>query len=169
MCSKLDSKWTVLPILWTNGRKKLKKGGLGDRNKLRFSGLGLDKQGGFFQSMGQKLSVEVRSGEGFKFSGWLVAERKRETGPLVLSAFSPNAAAMPLDDTVDNGEADARAFEFLRLMEALEDLEKLVCVSLIEPDAIILDVVEGKGGFAAPANFNECFGGEPGKFKSIGN
>ena len=43
--------------------------------------------------------------------------------PFVHFAFRPDAAAMPVDDTLDNGETDTRAFEILGSVKALKNNE----------------------------------------------
>ena len=50
-----------------------------------------------------------------------------------------DVATVPVHDAAHRGQADARAFEFARAMQALEGLEQLVGVVHVEAGAIVLD------------------------------
>jgi hypothetical protein len=57
-------------------------------------------------------------------------------GALVELRLSPNAAAMALDDALDNGKADAGAFVFLPTVQTLEGAEQIADIAVIhEPSA----------------------------------
>src|SRR5262245_8623595 len=68
-------------------------------------------------------------------------ERELERGAATRLRLHVDAAAVPAHDLVDDGEADARAFESLFAMQPLEHLEELVRVVHVEADAVVLDEV----------------------------
>jgi len=70
------------------------------------------------------------------------------------SSLSPDPAAVPLDDALHNGEADAGAFVFRAVVQTLEDAKQLVGIALIKPDASILDVIYGFLPLDIPAYFD---------------
>src|SRR3990172_2250701 len=55
--------------------------------------------------------------------------------------LGPGTPAVALDDALDNGEADARAFVFLGAMQALEDPEEFVGVAHVEAHAVVADEI----------------------------
>jgi hypothetical protein len=55
--------------------------------------------------------------------------------------LGPDPAAMPLDNPLHDGQADAGAFEFLLTMQTLEGAEQVAGITLIKPGAVVLDVV----------------------------
>ena len=63
--------------------------------------------------------------------------------PFAQLSLRPDPAAVPVDDALDYGQADAGAFVFLGAVQPLEDAEQLVGIARIKPDPIILDVIDG--------------------------
>jgi hypothetical protein len=55
----------------------------------------------------------------------------------------PDPVAVPVDEALDDGQADAGAFIFLAAMQPFKDSEPRLGLGLINPDAIILDVIYG--------------------------
>jgi hypothetical protein len=51
--------------------------------------------------------------------------------------------AVPLDDPLDIGQADARAFELILTVQTLEDAESLLAISRIKTGAIVANVDHG--------------------------
>ena len=62
---------------------------------------------------------------------------------------------MTLDDALNNRQPYACAFKFFT-MKALEDTEKLVIISHIEPDTIILQTIDNLVCIAITADFNDA-------------
>ena len=52
-------------------------------------------------------------------------------------ALGPDSAAVPMHDALNRGQPDARAFECLRRVQALEYAEQLIYIFHVEADAII--------------------------------
>jgi hypothetical protein len=55
-------------------------------------------------------------------------QRKIEGGPFVRSALRPHAAAVAVDDALDQGQADPRPFILFGAVEALKHVEELVVI-----------------------------------------
>src|SRR5580765_4570353 len=51
--------------------------------------------------------------------------------------IGPDAAAVPVNDAADMGEADAGTFEFIILMKPLKDPEEIAGVAHVESGAIV--------------------------------
>ena len=62
-------------------------------------------------------------------------KRKVEGRAFTHLAFSPNPAAMAVDDALDNGQAQAGANEFPAKMQALEYLKQSVGIIFVKADA----------------------------------
>src|SRR5688572_1402178 len=69
-------------------------------------------------------------------------EREKERRTLVRSGGKPDAPAVSGHDTVDDGEADTRALELARAVQALEDLEQLARVLHVEADTVVANGVD---------------------------
>src|SRR4051812_36781587 len=82
-------------------------------------------------------SMGRSSGTESSLSGNGQGEGKR--GPLVHLAFGADLSGMPFDDSPHQGKPDARAFEVLDALQALENPEKLSVVGHVETDAIVGD------------------------------
>ena len=65
-------------------------------------------------------------------------QREPECGSLVHCAFCPDASVVPVDDARDCRQSDARAFEILVAMQAIEGAEQFSGVDHIETSAIVL-------------------------------
>ena len=59
-------------------------------------------------------------------------------------------------NTLDNGQSDPGAFVFRAKVPALEGAEQLADVTLIKPNAIVLDVVNFLITLDPPAHFDDC-------------
>src|SRR3982751_3266751 len=69
-----------------------------------------------------------------------VRQDEAEGRALAHRALCPDRPAVALDDPLHVGQADARAFEFLGLVQPLEHAEQLVDVLHLEAHAVILDL-----------------------------
>ena len=65
------------------------------------------------------------------------AKREPERGSLIRLALRPDAAMVPLEDALDDGQAHAGAAELALGMKALEDAEERACALGIETGAIV--------------------------------
>src|SRR5437588_5867355 len=79
-----------------------------------------------------------------------VGEGEVEGCPLVHGPLGPHPTAVTIDDALDGGEADARAFELVAAVETLERAEQLSGVSHVEARAIVADEVNGLALLALP-------------------
>src|SRR5438876_3199187 len=70
-------------------------------------------------------------------------ESEKERRAFVRLRIRPNAAAMTMNDALDDCKTDARAPIFLGPVQPLEDAEQLVGVPHVEADAIVLDEIRG--------------------------
>ena len=68
---------------------------------------------------------------------FLFWQSKVKSGSLVRSSRGPNPPAVPVDDALNDGQAYAGAGELTGRVEPLEDREKAVGISHVEPGAII--------------------------------
>src|SRR5262245_41436652 len=84
-------------------------------------------------------------------------------------AFGPGSSSMPLNNAMDIGQPDARAFEFARPMETLEDAEKFIGVLHGEADAVVADIADDFVGFAPAADLNPGPRAGAGVFDGIGD
>src|SRR3990170_1342988 len=66
-------------------------------------------------------------------------EGEVEGRALIDFRLGPHAAAVAVDDPLDNGQADARPFVLLGPVQALEDRKELVRVAHVEADAVVPD------------------------------
>src|SRR5690606_525351 len=62
-----------------------------------------------------------------------------DTGALTRPSLGPDAAAVPLDDAADDGQADTGALVAVPAVQALEGGEYLLGMARVEADAIVLD------------------------------
>lgn len=69
-------------------------------------------------------------------------EGEVEGGALPDLRFGPDSTPMPVDDALDDGEADTCALEFPFRMQGLKDAEEPIGVLHIEPDAVVLDEID---------------------------
>src|SRR5580692_8705954 len=67
-------------------------------------------------------------------------ESEKESRALTWRRFAPDAPLVPVDDPVDDGQADSGAGKLGRV-QPLEGLEQLARVGGIEPDAVVTDEV----------------------------
>src|SRR5713226_4425858 len=68
--------------------------------------------------------------------------------------LSPHAAAMPVDDALDDGETDAGPVVFFGAVEPLKDAEKLVRVAHVKAGAVVLDKVDRFAVFLFATDLN---------------
>ena len=78
----------------------------------------------------------VSKGLAIKLQGCAVLtisiQREIEHRTLIFLAFSPDAAAVPVDDAFDGGQADARSGEIQRRVQPLKGAKKLLGVSQVK-------------------------------------
>src|SRR5256714_6544645 len=79
-----------------------------------------------------------------------VGECEVEGRPLAHGPFGPDPSAVTVDDTLDGGEADARALELVPAVETLERAEQLSGVCHVEARAVVADEVDGLAPLALP-------------------
>src|SRR5258708_23667798 len=70
-----------------------------------------------------------------------IFEREVESSPLFRLGVGPSSPAVPVHDTLDDGQPDSRARIFIRSMQSLEDSKQLVRVAHVESHAVVLDEV----------------------------
>src|SRR5438093_9370425 len=68
-------------------------------------------------------------------------EGEAERRPFVRLRLGPDAAAVPVDDPLHDGQADAGALVVLGVVQPLEHAEELVGVAHVEADAVVLDII----------------------------
>ena len=81
-------------------------------------------------------------------------QAEEEGGAFVQAAFGPGLPAVAGDDLVDDGEADAGAFEFALAVEALEDTEEPADEALVEAESVVTDVDDPADRFLARADLD---------------
>ena len=69
------------------------------------------------------------------------SERKKECGSAVHHAFRPDLSAVPPDDSLNRGQADAASGELLRTVEPLKCSEKLIHICHVKACSIVSYVV----------------------------
>src|SRR5256714_1858777 len=79
-----------------------------------------------------------------------VGEGEIEGCPLAHGPLGPDPAPVTVDDTLDGGEADARALELFVAVETLERAEKLSGVCHVEARAVVADEVNDLALLALP-------------------
>lgn len=96
--------------------------------------------------------------------------RKREVERCTLAhfRFRPDAASVPVDDPLNDGQAHPGALEIVGAMETLEDLEQFITVPHIEADTVVADVVYRRILLNAVAHFNESLFPALSEFDGIG-
>jgi hypothetical protein len=95
------------------------------------------------------------------------AKGKKERGATIYIRFGPDFASVFSNDSLDGGQADARALEIFLAMKALEDSKKFIGILGIEAHAIVANKNRGGSGGIAGADFD--YGGlaAAGKFERI--
>src|SRR3990170_8688002 len=68
-------------------------------------------------------------------------QRKIEGRARIHLALGPDPPAVPGDDPLHDGQADARALELLLAVQPLEHVEQLLVVAHVEPGAVVLHAV----------------------------
>src|SRR5207244_12907321 len=91
---------------------------------------------------------------------------KRRT--LIGFCFRPDASPVSVEDALDQGQAHPGSFKFILAVQPLEDTEELVGVPWIEPDAVVLDVIEALLRVASTADFNPGYLPLPGTCHGVG-
>src|SRR5881394_4631177 len=81
-------------------------------------------------------------------------ESEEERGAAVHFAVRPDAAAVPLDDALRQGQPHAGALEFVRPMEPLKHAEQLVGIAHVEPDAVIAHEVDDRLSLASRSDLD---------------
>ena len=71
-------------------------------------------------------------------------------------ALGPNLAAVPINDPLDSGEADAGTGKLSRGVESSEGTKKLVGVSHVKAYAVIAHEISGSAFACRPAKFDPC-------------
>ncbi len=67
----------------------------------------------------------------------ITGEGEIEDSALAGLSFSPDSAAVSLNDTLDYGQANAGSFIFLVAMEPFKGLEQLIEIPVIKAGAVI--------------------------------
>jgi hypothetical protein len=75
----------------------------------------------------------------YRSSHW--SKGKIKGGSFAYFPLGPDLAAMAMDNTLDQGEADAGAWEFSFRVQALKGAEKFVGVGHVKTGAIVADKV----------------------------
>src|SRR5262245_936115 len=105
-------------------------------------------------------------------SGWSLfsAHRKREVegGPGILGTFRPRASAMPMNDALHVGQANAGAFKFTGPVQALKDAKQFVHVFHVESDAVVANMADDFVGLGPAPDFNPGPGARARVFDRVG-
>src|SRR5262245_27192200 len=83
------------------------------------------------------------------------------------NGFSPDSAAMPLNDVLDDDQADARALELILIMQAAELSKEVASGVAIKTNAIIPDEKDLFGLVGIDANLDKGDGTFARVFESI--
>src|SRR5579859_1792331 len=113
------------------------------------------------------LSSTSRICSDFAISLPPVGKREEERRADLELPLPPDAPAMPLDDAVYGREAHAVPFEFIRRMQALEDIEQFAGVLHVEARAIVLHIEDSAAFGILDAAFDLCLGPFGGEFPCI--
>jgi hypothetical protein len=98
---------------------------------------------------------------------WPGAKGKKERGAMIYCGFGPDFASVLANNSLNGGQANARALEIFLAMKSLEDSKKLIGILGIESHTIVADKNRGRAGRIARADLD--YGGlaVAGKFESI--
>src|SRR5213594_3289992 len=100
------------------------------------------------------LSSTNRISTGLWFIGASPFKSEIESGALMQLRLSPHAAAMPVDDALDDGETDTGPFVFLSPVQALEHAKEFVRVAHVKAGAIVFNKVDRFAGSFLATDFN---------------
>ncbi len=92
-------------------------------------------------------------------------EKKR--GSFIHLGFGPDAPAMTLDDSLNDGEADPSAFKFLLVVQSLKDAEKSIRISHFKPRSVVPNKVNSFPFLLTAAYFDKSAGLVAREFVSI--
>src|SRR5712671_4896567 len=94
-------------------------------------------------------------------------QRKIKSGPRARTAFSPGAAAMPLDNTPHIGQSDPNAFKLRDGVQPLKYPEEFARILHVEARTVVADVDQPLRFLVGCANFNTRFVTVAGEFQSV--
>src|SRR6266403_4010087 len=72
-----------------------------------------------------------------------VGQGEIKRGSFVHLSLRPDATAVTLNDALNDGQADAGAFEVLHSMQPLKDAEQLRRITHIEPGPVVANKING--------------------------
>lgn len=94
---------------------------------------------------------------------------KREASPLTDFSFRPHAAAMKMDDPLDDGQPHPCPFELVAVVQPLEDVKHLVMVLHIETHPVVPHRVDALWILQMTPHFDQRLRLLPGEFCGIGD
>src|ERR1039458_6296059 len=92
---------------------------------------------------GERLRLRLRLG---------TLEGEIEGGAFFRLGFRPDAAAVTLDDALDDGQAHAAAFKLIGRMQALKDAEEFVGVRHLKTGTVVPDEINAAARFSGGAD-----------------
>ena len=95
-------------------------------------------------------------------------QSERERGALIRLTLRPDPPAVPLDDPLDDRQADAGAFEFVRGMQPLENAEQLADVPHVEAGAVVTHEEHGFAVHFVATHFDDRRIALPRELESVG-
>src|SRR5262245_42302844 len=87
----------------------------------------------------KELAINRSAPVGRRLRRFREGEIKRS--PPAHFGLGPNAPAMPVNDPLDGGQADAGSLEHFAVMQALKNVEELVRVTGVEADAVVANKI----------------------------
>ena len=78
--------------------------------------------------------------QGVPWAAFRIWDHEKECRPLPDLPFRPYPSTMPVEDALDDGQADAGALKVSSCMESLEGVEELVGVGHVKSSAVVPDV-----------------------------
>ena len=97
----------------------------------------------------------------------LFAEGKVERGAAIRLCMRPDFAAVSLHDALNQRQADAGAFKFLRGMQAGKNAEQLAGVIHVKPDAVVAHIPNAWVLIGLAADFDDGLRALAGEFDRV--
>jgi hypothetical protein len=86
----------------------------------------------------------------------VLRQGKLEDGAFSHLALGPNAAAMPVNNALNYGQANARAFIFISTVQSLEGAKDFISITLIKADTVVFDIINIFASLGLAAYLNDC-------------
>ena len=95
-------------------------------------------------------------------------QRKVKGGSFVQLGFGPDTPAVARDDSLNDGEADTSAFEFLLVVQSLKNAEQSIRIAHFKPRSIVANKINSFLIVLLAADFHQRAGLVAGEFERIG-